>query len=84
MPRDASARVLPPAGRKQTKEIIQEIMDRFPETGILKARQLESTSPAPFDGLLPVRGEPTPFTTDPFSSTRFYAEPVTKDRGPKL
>ena len=35
MPWDASACVVPHAGRKQTEEIIQKIMDRFPDTGKL-------------------------------------------------
>jgi hypothetical protein len=35
---DASACVLPHVGRKQTEEIIQKIMDRFPDTGKLASR----------------------------------------------
>jgi hypothetical protein len=38
LPWDASACVLPHAGREQTEEIIQKIMDRFPDTGTLAIR----------------------------------------------
>jgi hypothetical protein len=38
MPWDASACVLPHVGPKQTEEIIQKIMDRFPDTGKLASR----------------------------------------------
>jgi hypothetical protein len=38
MPWDASACVLPHVERKQTEEIIQKIMDRFPDTGKLASR----------------------------------------------
>lgn len=38
MPWDASACVLPHVGRIQTEEIIQKIMDRFPDIGKLASR----------------------------------------------
>jgi hypothetical protein len=38
MPWDASTCVLPHVGRKQTEEVIQKIMDRFPDTGTLASR----------------------------------------------
>ena len=40
-PWDASACVLPHVGRKQTEEIIQKIMYRFPDTGKLASRPSE-------------------------------------------
>jgi hypothetical protein len=43
MPWDASACVLPHVGREQTEEIIQKIMDRFPDTGTLAIRQSKSS-----------------------------------------
>jgi hypothetical protein len=43
MPWDASACVLPHVGREQTEEIIQKIMDRFPDTGTLAIRPSKSS-----------------------------------------
>jgi hypothetical protein len=43
MPWDASACVLPHVGKEQTEEIIQKIMDRFPDTGTLAIRPSKSS-----------------------------------------
>jgi hypothetical protein len=43
IPREASACLLPHAGRKQTEEIIQKILDRFPDTGTLASRPSKSS-----------------------------------------
>jgi hypothetical protein len=43
MPWDSSTCVLPHAGRKQTEEVIQKIMDRFPDTGTLTSRPPKSS-----------------------------------------
>jgi len=43
LPGAASGCILPDVGREQTEEIIQRILERFPDTGSLASRPLESS-----------------------------------------